>query len=152
MRMDGIKKSNILAGVSGEYYVAAELSRLGHIASITLRNTRGIDILCSNSDSSKQVSIQVKTSRTKGNSWMLSQKSEEYYSPKHFYVFVLLNGNEHPKFFIVPSKIVANNIKNDHNTWLKKPTKSGKKRGDSSIRIFRDREEKYLDRWDLLKL
>jgi len=63
--MDGIKKSNILAGVSGEYYVAAELSRLGHIASITLRNTRGIDILCSNSDSSKQVSIQVKTSRTK---------------------------------------------------------------------------------------
>jgi len=32
------KLSNILGGVSGEYFVAAELSRRGYIASITLRN------------------------------------------------------------------------------------------------------------------
>ena len=138
--------------MSGEYYVAAELSRLGHIASITLRNTRGIDILCSNSDSSQQVSIQVKTSKKGRNSWMLDRKSEEYYSPKHFYVFVLLNENQHPKFFIVPSKIVANYIKTHHRAWLKIPSKSGEKHKDSSLRKFRDLEEKYLDRWDLLKL
>jgi len=83
-------KSNILTGISGEYYVAGELSRLGHIASITLGNTRGIDILCSNSDASKHVSIQVKTSKKPKNSWMLDKKSEEYYSPKHFYVFCFL--------------------------------------------------------------
>jgi len=29
------------SGVSGEYFVAAELSRVGYIASITLRKTRG---------------------------------------------------------------------------------------------------------------
>ena len=38
------KVSSILTGVSGEYFAAAELSRRGYVASITLRNTKGIDI------------------------------------------------------------------------------------------------------------
>ena len=37
-----------VAGVAGEYFVAAELSRRGLIASISMRNTRGIDILATN--------------------------------------------------------------------------------------------------------
>ena len=68
------KSSNILTGVSGEYFAAAELSRLGYIASITLRNTGGVDILCSNSEASKHVSIQVKTTKKSRNSWMLIQR------------------------------------------------------------------------------
>jgi len=39
-----MKPSSQLTGVAGEYFVAAELSRRGFIASITMRNTRGIDI------------------------------------------------------------------------------------------------------------
>ena len=38
------KLDPVLAGVSGEYFVAAELSKRGYIASITLRNTKGIDV------------------------------------------------------------------------------------------------------------
>lgn len=34
-----------LSGVAGEYFVAAELSRRRFIASVTLRNARGIDVL-----------------------------------------------------------------------------------------------------------
>ncbi|PIW68446.1 MAG: aspartate ammonia-lyase, partial [Candidatus Omnitrophica bacterium CG12_big_fil_rev_8_21_14_0_65_42_8] len=34
----------ILSGVAGEYLVAGELSRRGYIASITLRNSKGVDI------------------------------------------------------------------------------------------------------------
>lgn len=52
-----------LSGVAGEYLVAAELSRRGYIASITLRNTRGIDILASNADATRSVGIQVKTNQ-----------------------------------------------------------------------------------------
>lgn len=37
------KLSSVLSGVAGEYYVAAELSKRGYIASITLRNTKGVD-------------------------------------------------------------------------------------------------------------
>ena len=39
-----LELSSGLAGVAGEYFVAAELSRHGFIAFVTLRN-KGIDIL-----------------------------------------------------------------------------------------------------------
>lgn len=55
--------TSLLSGVAGEYFVAAELSRRGYLASITLRNTKGVDILCSNADATKTVAIQVKTNR-----------------------------------------------------------------------------------------
>ena len=41
-------EAKILSGIAGEYFVAGELSRKGYIASITLRNTAGIDIIASN--------------------------------------------------------------------------------------------------------
>lgn len=146
------KSRNSLTGVSGEYFVAAELSRLGFIASISLRNTRGIDILCSNSEATKHVSIQVKTTQKSNNSWILDQKSEEYFSPTHFYVFVSLKGKEEPRYFIVPSKIVASYLKKDYQRWIEEGKRLGKKRGDTSVRKFTDIEEKYLNRWDLLGL
>lgn len=68
--------SSLLVGVSGEYFVAAELSRRGYIASITLRNTKGVDVLCSNFDATKTVGIQVKTSRCSKRVWILNQKAE----------------------------------------------------------------------------
>ena len=55
------KISSILTGVAGEYFVAAELSLRGYVASITLRNTKGIDIVVSNEEGNKTVNIQVKT-------------------------------------------------------------------------------------------
>jgi len=147
------KLSNILGGVSGEYFVAAELSKRGYIASITLRNTRGIDILCSNQHATKQISIQVKTTKESNRVWILDKKSEEFYSSNHFYVFVSLNQKENcPDFFIVPSKIVAKTVKKSHQKWLRGKSKTGKKRKDSSMRKFHDDEGKYLNSWDLLGL
>ena len=43
-----------LVGVAGEYLVAGELTLRGYIASITLRNSRGVDILASNADASRE--------------------------------------------------------------------------------------------------
>lgn len=143
----------ILSGVSGEYFVAAELSRKGYIASITLRNTKGVDILCSNSEASKTVGIQVKTNRDSYRSWLLNQKAEDYFSENLFYVFVNLNNNlQSPDFFIVPSKIVAAYCKKSHSHWLKMPGKSGKMHNDSSMRKFEDPQENYKDQWKLLNL
>jgi hypothetical protein len=72
--------NKVLTGVTGKYFVAAELSRCGNIASITLRNTKGVDILCSNADASKSVGIEVKTLTAMHRSWILSQKGEHYYA------------------------------------------------------------------------
>src|ERR1700677_2520397 len=96
--------TSLLSGISGEYFVAAELSRLGYIASITLRNTRGIDILASNQNSTKTVAIQVKTTRINKPIWMMNVKAEEFKGTNHFYIFVNLRDlKQRPDFHIVPS-------------------------------------------------
>jgi hypothetical protein len=149
----GNKITPLLAGVAGEYFVAAELSRRGYIASISLRNTRGIDILATNADASRSVTIQCKTNQVSKTSWMLNEKSESFVSDSHFYVFVVLSGPlERPRFHIVPSVVVARYVRNDHSTWLETPSRSGQAHVDNPMRKFNDRANEYLERWDLLGL
>lgn len=145
--------STVLSGVAGEYFVAAELSRLGYIASVTLRNTRGIDILVSNASATRQIGIQVKTNQGSKPEWVLSAKAEDFYADNLFYVFVNLKGREErPDFYIVPSKVVADSIRESHRQWLDTPGKKGQAHRDNPVRKFRDEEKQYLNRWDLLGL
>lgn len=147
------KVSTILAGVSGEYFVAAELSRRGYICSVTLKNTKGIDILVCNEEATKTLGIQVKTNQINRSEWVLSDKSERLIDETIFYVFVNLREiNDLPEFYVVPSKIVSEYIISNHKSWLSEPGKKGQQRNDSSMRKFRDYEKKYLNRWDLLNL
>jgi len=147
-------RNKVLTGVTGEYYVAAELSRRGYLASITLRNTKGVDVLCSNRDASKSVGIQVKAKTGMGRSWILSEKGENYYADNLFYVFVNISedSDAHPTFSVVPSKVVADHIRKSHAAWLKGAKRDGSARKDTAMRQFADPEEKYLNRWDLLGL
>jgi hypothetical protein len=147
-----MKISGILAGVAGEYLVAGELSRRGYIASITLRNTRGVDILVSDDEAKKNIAIQVKTNQGKTKWWILDKKAESYFADNLFYVFVNLNSGDAPDYFIVPSKVVAKQIRDTHSKWLKTPGKTGKPHKDNPIRQFEDKTCSYLNRWDLLNL
>ncbi|MAU01198.1 MAG: aspartate ammonia-lyase [Anaerolineaceae bacterium] len=147
------KLESTLVGVAGEYLVAGELTLRGYIASITLRNSRGIDIIASNADGSSSVSIQVKTNSDGKKSWILNKKAESFYSSNHYYVFVALQGLEQrPSFHIVPSKIVAEYTHSSHSEWLKGKKQDGSNRKDSSIRKFNDYENKYLEAWELIQL
>lgn len=147
------KLSSGLSGVAGEYFVAAELSLRGFIASITLRNTKGVDILCSNEEATKSIGIQVKTNKRSGRDWVLNQKAENYIANNLFYVFVNLHeGKSKPEYFIVPSEVVAKYAKETHQTWLNTPGKKGVAHNDTTMRKFSDKTEKYLSRWDLLGL
>ena len=147
------KLTSVLSGVAGEYYVAAELTAKGYIASITLRNTKGVDILCSNSDATKSVAIQVKTNRRSARDWVLNQKAENYFADNLFYVFVNLHeGARPPEYFIVPSKTVAKHTRETHKQFLTTPGRQGQAHNDNTMRKFSDTEEKYLNRWDLLSL
>jgi hypothetical protein len=144
---------SIQVGVSGEYFVAAELSRQGYIASVTMRNTEGIDVLASSPDASRLVGIQVKTNRGKDKKWILNKKAELHHSATFFYVFVNLNnGEEQPSYHIVPSKIVAEFVQSDHQEWLNQPGKKGQPHNDTPMRHFLDEGNKYADKWDLLRL
>jgi hypothetical protein len=146
----------ILVGIAGEYFVAAELSRRGYVASITLRNTRGIDLLAANADATRSVGIQVKTRQDAGTEWVLSKKAEDApdadLADNLFYVFVSLNRGEAPSYHIVPRIVVAEHTRNGHARWLATPGKRGQAHGDSAVRKFTDAEGKYRDAWNLLEL
>jgi hypothetical protein len=149
-----MERNPALTGVSGEYYVAAELSRRGYLAAITLRNSKGVDIICSNGDATKSVQIQVKTRTGERRSWIMNKKGENYHSKNLFYVFVNLSEDIDipPIFSIVPSKVVASFIYKGHRKWLKKPRRDGEKHKDSPMRKFKDLNEEYINKWDLLAL
>jgi len=124
---------NGLDDVFSLYFVAAELSSRGIIASITLRNSRGIDIIASSGDASRSVTIQVKTSSGGSPKRILTKKSESNFDKNHFYVFVLLHGvGNRPDFYVVPSMIVADYISTTHKQWLDTLQADGSKRKDSA--------------------
>jgi hypothetical protein len=143
----------VLTGVAGEYFVAAELSRRGYIASISLRNTRGIDILATNQDGSRSITIQCKTGQGSRRKWLLNEKAESFESAKHFYVFVSLgNPMDRPRFHIGPSKLVAERTRKGHKKWLATPGRKGQKHQDTAVRQFADLEDEFLEKWELLGL
>ena len=147
------KVSSILIGVSGEYFVAGELSRRGYVAAITLRNTRGTDIVVSNEKGTKTVNVQVKTKRPGNPDWILTKKAESVTEKNIIYIFVSLYELDlRPQYYIVPSKDVAKYIKTTYDLWLRTPGKGGRAHKETSIRIWDDQDKKYLERWDLLGL
>jgi predicted AAA+ superfamily ATPase len=85
-------------GLSGEYFVAAELLRRGYSVGITMGNAKAIDILAEKDGN--QFIIQVKAIFKKKNvGWpMMKDKVNE----SIFYVFVNLNGDKmtEPDYFI----------------------------------------------------
>jgi hypothetical protein len=100
------RESGSLSGAAGVYFVAGELSRLGHIALPTVKNTKGIDIVVSSKDFKKTVYLQVKANKNKYDFWIAGKPVQ---GDSVFYVFVnlLSNGqNQRPEYFIVPSNDV----------------------------------------------
>jgi hypothetical protein len=122
------------------------------VATLTLRNTRGIDILASNADATRSVGIQVKTCQGTRPIWMLNAKAEKDVAENLFYVFVCLPPQGEPSFSVVPRATVATYVQADHKEWQKGLRRDGQPHAPSNVRQFRDRDGEYKDRWDLLGL
>lgn len=152
MPTTGTRLSTNLSGAAGAYFVAAELSRRGYIATLTLLNARGIDLLAANSTATRTASIQVKTNQNSSKSWLLDAKAEELVADNLFYVFVNLNGQAAPSFHVVESAIIAEHCQRTHREWLTGVKRDGSARKDTPIRQFQDAECRYLGAWERLGL
>ena len=87
--------------LAGEYFVAAELYRLGYSVGMTIGNAKAIDIFVEKGGRPK--SIQVKAIRDKYSSGWPIMKDQV--KDGIIYVFVLLNKPEKkPDYFIATSK------------------------------------------------
>jgi hypothetical protein len=161
--MKKIKKRSGIIGVSGEYFVAAELSQRGVVATLTLKNTPYIDILATNLGTGKSANIQVKTMSVENNAgWHLGQKDGEPSGvANHFYVLVDLQGpGKLPQYIILPKKEFSKIIKKDYKKYISGKKKDGTPRKETNMRIFdpnrkshlRDFSSKYVNNWEILGL
>ena len=94
--------SKQVSGARAVYAVAAELSRLGLIASVTARNAKGADILVTDVDCRRAFSVQVKSSRARQN-WHWLVGKELLFSKSLVFVFVYFPEDDEPEFYVVPS-------------------------------------------------
>ncbi len=158
--MNTAKLESVMCGVAGEYFVAAELSRRGYIASITLRNTRGVDILASNREATKTVAIQVKANQRGTREWILTEKIDRADAvvdglvENLYFVFVSIpRDGAPPSYHVISRSEVARLTREGYERWLARPGRGGRPRAASnSIRKFTDVDGKYLGAWSALGL
>jgi len=149
------ERSSQLTGVAGVHYVAALLSYLGFHAVPTTRNVAGPDLLISNLNGSKSLSMQVKTTvwamRTRGRGedkkphhceWDIGWGSARANYKSLFFALVdLKEFTELPTVFVVPSNVIFKYFDGgDPKTWTRA-------RYHPEIHEI----EPYKNNWDLLR-
>jgi len=142
MHSSGNMRSRQISGMAGVYYVAAELSRLGYISSVTTRNAKAAGIVAMNDKTSMTVAIQVKTCdvSTSDSYWLLS-KGDRQKKPINFvYVFVKLHKDKAHDFYVAPAQFVMNNLQKDK-----------VKTGSEWYYITKDRIIPFKQKWDEIK-
>lgn len=146
------KICTIDVGNSGEYFAVAEMQRRGYEVAVPMSNTPAFDILAIRKSDGVQFAIQVKTRNNGKQDFTLNKKCETIVAANIYYVFVNLNGLDHPDYYIVPSKVVADRITQYHKTWLARPGRGGKKHNDNNMRTFviDPSDVKYKNNWDFL--
>lgn len=161
--MNKDKKRLNIVGVSGEYFVAAELSQRGVVATLTLKNTPYIDILATNLETGKSANIQVKTMSVENKAgWHLGPKDGEPSGiTNHYYVLVDLQGpSKLPNYIIIPKQVFSKFLKRGYEKWITGKKKDGTARKRTSMWIFdpyrrKDLKEfsrKYENNWEILNL
>ncbi len=166
--MSSLSKHHV--ALAGEFAVLSQLALHGFDANMTLGNTKSVDILISNPHTGKMSRLEVKThSNNKeyknkqcgrvASQWRMADKHELIRDKNLFYCFVsIAHDNGGFKFYVVPSKVVADFVTTSHQNWLQ--GKDGRR--DTPMRLFQlglDRTgypvklpqaDDYRNRWDLL--
>ena len=143
-------------GRAGEHFVAAELNRRGAYAVTFAGNMPKIDILASDHDQTRTVTIQVKTRHA--GSWQSStdegKRRKRNTGETHFWVFVdLINDDGPPTYYVVPEWWIKNDIYKNHQAYLKKHGGKRKINPDSKHHtIMLKRIKEWENRWDILKI
>ena len=130
---------------SGEYYVAAELSRRGFNATTFAGNLPLFDIVAV-TPSGKALRIQVKTRTNKNNRWQLKRSEGcEDPTPDMFWVLVHLRNEEQPRYWVIPDKKMRAIIRRDYES------RSDKFKANQNWQTLRkELVEGWEDKWCLL--
>lgn len=109
-------------------------------------------MLAQHSESRGVVALQVKTATT--NAFRLGLKDEQpAHAQNEWFVLVALGeAGARPRYFVLPTDVVAGWLYVDHRVWLEGAKRDGTPRKDTTIRVIRMHEidAVYEEAWDLL--
>jgi hypothetical protein len=150
-----MKLSSQQVAYAGEHFVAAEIHRRGGYAVTFSGNMRGIDLLASDAQHHRKVSIQVKTRRA--GSWHANIARDahpraEDPTEEKFWVFVDLEP-EQPEYYVAPAWWVENDIYEHHAAYLDKHGGRRAVNNESQHHaIPLKRLTAWRDRWDVVSI
>jgi hypothetical protein len=157
-RPDRTQLQKTLIGPAGEHYVLFRLLEQGILAALAPRGAEKVDILVLSSNERITATIQVKTT-TAGvaRGWPMNAKHETVEDVKVFYAFVdlspFISVNQHsPVTYMVPSRVVAEKLRENHQAWLAAPGKYGRAHVDNPVRKFGPTFNPPLPGWNLAEL
>lgn len=150
------KQSNSLTGVTGEYYVCAELGKRGILALLTPKNNPLFDVVAVDTKVLRMVSIQVKTMSEENNQgWKLGMDiCERKNNPSLFTVLVNLKQNE-IEYYIYEYDVLSEKVRSLYSDYLLKPKRDGGQRKDIKFRWFnlndfKDDDKQRKNSWHIL--
>jgi hypothetical protein len=168
------RKDKNAVSLAGEFAVLSQLALRNYDANMTLGRTKGVDILVSDPRSKKMYRLEVKTKLRESDKqvseskifgtviggWVMSKKHETISDPSLFYCFVIIwQRTKKSRFFIIPSRVVARYVGEQHRLWCAEKKKEGKRFKDTEIRVLRigfgnkkyaiatPSAERYEDNW-----
>ncbi len=148
---------------ASQYFAAGELCRRGLVAVVTPGNCPNTDILCSDKAGTRFVHIQVKTFEPGGRTCSVGVKAEQDYGSKFFWILGGIptpESNEPFTYYIIPSRVMAREIKRQHLAWLATPGAKGQAHNATNIRTVHLPPHKnrlgwsikrFENRWDLIE-
>ena len=161
--MAKISESKNARGSAAQFYVAGELCRRNLVAVVTMGNTPNTDILCSNTEGTKFVHIQVKTFVPNNRTVTVGRKAEKNNGDNFIWVLAGIpraTSDSDFVYYIIPSPVLAKNVTKAHKKWLGDLGLNGRVRRDGSVRTVTLPPrtdyagwsvEEYKNRWDIIE-
>lgn len=143
---------------AGEHFVAAELHRRGAYAATFAGNMPRIDVIASDKEQTKTVSIQVKTKSGRSRGWQTQTTRGHQRSPApdetRFWILVDLGEVEDaPSYYVIPEWWMQNDIYEAFKEYKERHGGSRPRTQDSTHhQIDLRRIEHWRDRWDILNI
>lgn len=146
-KMNQPRISSNSVSLAGEFAVLSQLALWGYDANMTLGRTKNVDILVSDPRTNRFYQLEVKTELEARKlppqsgqfgrflfDWIMHKKHEKIARKELWYCFVSIGlESKTARYFVVPSAVVANYVKAEHQFWLDQ--KPGRK--DTDMRNFR---------------
>jgi hypothetical protein len=151
-----MSQKNHITGVTGEYYVSAELGKQNILALTTPKNNPLFDLVAVSLDGTRSVFIQVKTmSIRNGQGWKLGKDIGTKRNNDNLYIVLVNLKEEDVEYYIYQYDTLSEIVQQNYNRYISTPKRTGDLRKDVGFRwhdfkYFTEKDHNSKNNWKLL--